>query len=431
MKSKKLLTPFIMPLILILFASVIVWKWPGLQQQFLDSNKLSALITLLPIIPYLLFAITIILGSRSNNGGLIFISILSIIIYHSLNTQFEYQNTKLLIMLLFPLNVLFLSPFIKKNIFTKTGIVTAILIFIEVIFSILLVNLVNGTPSTFIQDFINEFPNLAQTFSNFRNSLFSVLGDKLILESSLIILISIIFSLLLLFIYFANTRNNLFVGYFSLILTVHISLIIQAQEIASIVYFTIAGLILIISFIETSFSMAYIDDLTNLPGRRSLNETLNNLGKNFAIAMIDIDHFKKFNDKYGHKTGDEVLKMIASKLANISGGAKTFRFGGEEFTAVFPNRTANEAKPYLEEYRHIVESTPFIIRGKDRKKKSSSQRGKSKKNAQKQVSVTVSIGIASNTKKITKPEKVLKISDKILYKAKRSGRNKVMVHKGW
>jgi diguanylate cyclase (GGDEF)-like protein len=74
----------------------------------------------------------------------------------------------------------------------------------------------------------------------------------------------------------------------------------------------------------------YIDELTGLQGRRSLNETLYNLGRKYAIAMIDVDHFKKFNDTYGHKTGDQVLKMIAYKLERISGGAKTFRYGGEE-----------------------------------------------------------------------------------------------------
>ena len=56
--------------------------------------------------------------------------------------------------------------------------------------------------------------------------------------------------------------------------------------------------------------MAYVDELTGLPGRRSLDQTLINLGKKYSIAMIDIDHFKKFNDTYGHDTGDQVLKII-------------------------------------------------------------------------------------------------------------------------
>jgi diguanylate cyclase (GGDEF)-like protein len=56
--------------------------------------------------------------------------------------------------------------------------------------------------------------------------------------------------------------------------------------------------------------------------------------------MCYIDHFKKFNDTYGHDVGDEVSKLVASKLNNISGGGKTFRFGGEEFIIIFPRKTA-------------------------------------------------------------------------------------------
>ena len=94
--------------------------------------------------------------------------------------------------------------------------------------------------------------------------------------------------------------------------------------------------------------------------RGSLNEALVNLGKRYAIAMIDIDRFKKFNDKYVHKTGDQVLKMVASKLKELTGGAKVFRYGGEEFTAIFAGKAAQEAVPHLDTYRKIIESTPFV-----------------------------------------------------------------------
>jgi diguanylate cyclase (GGDEF)-like protein len=191
------------------------------------------------------------------------------------------------------------------------------------------------------------------------------------------------------------------------------------------IYFSAAGLALLISAVESSFSMAYIDELTGLMGRRSLNEELVNLSRKYVIAMIDIDHFKKFNDQYGHKTGDQVLKMIASKLKNITGGTKVFRYGGEEFTAIFPGKEIEEAVPHLDIYRKIIESTPFMIRGKERRHKSAKNRVEGTSKGQKSVTVTVSIGAAAPGKDLTSPEKVLKEADKMLYNAKKAGRNRV------
>jgi diguanylate cyclase (GGDEF)-like protein len=118
--------------------------------------------------------------------------------------------------------------------------------------------------------------------------------------------------------------------------------------------------------------------------------------------------------------------MIAAGLEKISGGAKTFRYGGEEFAAVFPGKTASEAWPYLEEYRQRVASTAFIVRSKGRLKSNSKQRGTLKTEGRKTVQVTVSIGISSPDKQYNNPEKVLKAADKILYMAKKAGRNRVL-----
>lgn len=85
--------------------------------------------------------------------------------------------------------------------------------------------------------------------------------------------------------------------------------------------------------------MAYQDELTSLPGRRALKEYLLKLGSEYTIAMFDIDHFKKFNDTHGHDVGDQVLRMVASKLATVSGRGKSFRYGGEEFTLVFSEKS--------------------------------------------------------------------------------------------
>ena len=96
--------------------------------------------------------------------------------------------------------------------------------------------------------------------------------------------------------------------------------------VASTVYLSTAGFILVIAVIETSYSMAYRDELSGLPARRALIEALLQLPSRYAVAMVDVDHFKKFNDQYGHDVGDQVLRMVASRLLEVSGGGKAFRY---------------------------------------------------------------------------------------------------------
>ena len=186
-----------------------------------------------------------------------------------------------------------------------------------------------------------------------------------------------------------------------------------------------AAILMIGAIVETSFTMAYHDELTGLPGRRSLNKALMDMGRKYAIAMIDVDHFKKFNDTYGHDTGDQVLKLIASKLGKMTGGARVYRYGGEEFTALFPGKSVPAAKPFLDSYREDLASTPFVVRGKGRRKGDPSQRNKTNPKAGKTVKITVSIGVAGPDKKIQDSKKVIKAADKALYRAKKRGRNRV------
>ena len=75
-----------------------------------------------------------------------------------------------------------------------------------------------------------------------------------------------------------------------------------------------------LSAIEAGHSLAFIDELTGLPGRRALERVLRGLTGPYTLAMVDIDRFKKFNDKYGHDAGDEVLRMVAAQLRGVSGG---------------------------------------------------------------------------------------------------------------
>ncbi|HKW77351.1 MAG TPA: GGDEF domain-containing protein [Terriglobales bacterium] len=185
------------------------------------------------------------------------------------------------------------------------------------------------------------------------------------------------------------------------------------------VFFATGGLAMIVAVIETSYSMAYLDELTQLPSRRALNEALLKLPENFTIAMLDVDHFKKFNDTFGHEAGDQALRMVASRLARIAGGGKAYRYGGEEFAVLFPSRPAEEVFVYIDRMRKVIEQSNFVVRGRDRRRGSNGT-GRGRK---RQTSVTVSIGVASSGAEVSVPNEVLRVADQALYRAKSRGRN--------
>lgn len=186
-----------------------------------------------------------------------------------------------------------------------------------------------------------------------------------------------------------------------------------------------AGLMLLISVLQDSYRMAFRDELTGLPSRRALNERMMGLGHSYAIAMLDVDHFKKFNDTHGHAVGDQVLKMVAAQIAHVGGGGKPFRFGGEEFTVLFPGKSIKDAIPHLEELRERIARYALAIRGTRRSAGSKASRSRRTSRAERSASVTISIGVAEKGGKLNTPGEVIKAADKALYRAKNKGRNQV------
>jgi diguanylate cyclase (GGDEF)-like protein len=201
-------------------------------------------------------------------------------------------------------------------------------------------------------------------------------------------------------------------------------------------YFGVAGFILAGAIIENSYSLAYQDELTGLRSRRSFNDALLQLKAPYAIAAVDIDHFKSINDSYGHDTGDQVLRLVASRLNGLTGGGKAFRVGGEEFTILYSGRTAKDVMDSLELLRMNIESTSFQVRTTaDRRKtpRESDRRSapgvRSKgilRPAGGPLTVTVSIGVAESQSKRS-VEDIIKEADKALYRAKQGGRNRIEV----
>jgi diguanylate cyclase (GGDEF)-like protein len=166
--------------------------------------------------------------------------------------------------------------------------------------------------------------------------------------------------------------------------------------------------------------LAAIDDLTQLLNRRF---GMRRLGEEFSRAarhgvpvsvfMVDIDHFKQFNDAYGHDAGDAVLMAVARVLDGSGrAGDIVCRYGGEELMVVAPGTGMNDAAAAAERMRRLVEATPIVWRDKA-------------------LNVTVSVGTATwPVVRASFPEEMVTYADAALYHAKRSGRNRVSVHQG-
>jgi len=192
-----------------------------------------------------------------------------------------------------------------------------------------------------------------------------------------------------------------------------------------LLFMAAAGALLLWSVLESSWRNANIDELTDLPGRRRLKHHLNRLGKAYVLAMADIDHFKKINDRYGHDVGDQVLRYVAGSLKQNHAGV-AYRFGGEEFVIVCDRGSVREIKQDLEELRETIAARRFLLRAPGRPRKKPEAPGPATRPRRKDVvKVTISIGMARPTKTRNTPQAVLEAADKQLYKAKRTGRNRV------
>jgi two-component system cell cycle response regulator len=169
--------------------------------------------------------------------------------------------------------------------------------------------------------------------------------------------------------------------------------------------------------LDHSLELAVTDQLTGLHNRRYMSGQLEALVKRAALGgdpvamlLIDIDHFKKINDGFGHDVGDEVLREFAVRLAsNVRAIDLPCRFGGEEFVVVMPDTSLNDAERIAERIRLHVAGSPFRVMG-----------------GQELLSVTISIGVAATLGETDRPDALIKRADEAVYEAKARGRNRVI-----
>jgi two-component system cell cycle response regulator len=169
--------------------------------------------------------------------------------------------------------------------------------------------------------------------------------------------------------------------------------------------------------LDHSLELAVTDQLTGLHNRRYMTGQVEALmhrashgGEPVALLAIDIDHFKKINDSFGHDVGDEVLREFAVRLAsNVRAIDLPVRHGGEEFVVVMPDTQLEDAHRIAERIRLHVAGSPFRIMG-----------------GAELLTVTISIGVAASLAGEVRPDALLKRADEAMYEAKAMGRNRVI-----
>lgn len=348
------------------------------------------------LIPYLFYAIsTLILwvSWHFNRNRFIFL-IIPLLLIH---VGFEYLSAKkatdlfLYASMLYPLHLLLFLSLRERGLFSIWGILKIAFFLLEI-----------GVVSYFI---IYPESNLIALL---KMKLFTISFYPL-QDLSVAIAIFVLFVIGVLVMYNKYLLYNS--SFFIIVVTFYMGFYFLKTPYANELSQLAIGIIIFILLIRESYRLAFYDELTSLPGRRALVEDMAKLGMKYSLAMIDIDHFKKFNDTYGHDTGDEVLKMVASKLADIGGGGKAYRYGGEEFVLLFPSKDADESYTHTDILRNTIAKSPFSVRNK----KSS-----------KTIYINISSGVVQRNSKDRDPFAVMKRADNALYKAKKAGRNQVV-----
>lgn len=366
------------------------------------------------VFPYILGIVAFLLGWRFNRSRLIFGVCVFLLCDQLLLYWGGSDDGNLLragfvghcVVLLLPVNLFCIALWKERGIVTRRGLYRFLFILVQPLLAAALFNFKGAETVQWLDRFM---PPIAMDGLNLPTypalALYALAALTLLLR-------------------YRRYREQLDQGFFWALMTTLVALVIAEPGLFSSFYFSVASLILIIAALESAHSMAFRDELTGLPARRALNEALLKLHGTYTVAMLDIDFFKKFNDRYGHDVGDQVLAMVAAKLRQVGGGGKAFRYGGEEFTILFAGKGAEDAQPHLEKVRQAVAAAGFSIRGANRPAKKP-KRGKKALASNKKVSVTISIGLAACTSDNSSPHGVVKAADKALYRAKNGGRNQV------
>ncbi|CAM3932829.1 putative diguanylate cyclase YcdT [Vibrio aerogenes CECT 7868] len=398
---------------------VVLAVWVGIEKNFL---RLPFHDSVLVNMPYVLFIVSLIIAQifKQSRMGMLAISQLLCygIIQYRLQVPLSIGSAKLelsLLSFLFPVTCMLNYAFRNAAVLTKNFLLYILILILFFAWAMLIINhTTQGGFDDISAGLLASVPQFSRLPFVIVLYLFAITGITAIL--------------------LLNKNKALdAITYTSILLNANIFIFFHVPYISTLLA-SVSGIFLILYLISAGQEMAFNDRLTTLPARRALEFDMRHLGRRFAIAMLDVDHFKKFNDTYGHDTGDDVLKLVASRMLHVKGRAKAYRYGGEEFTIIFKGKDAEEASKYLDILRQDIQDYKMSIRNssdrpEDNKQGLLKRRNSNKKpKPDKTVNVTISIGVSdSHSSKV--PDEVLKLADQALYKAKKAGRNRVKIVK--
>lgn len=371
-------------------------------------------VDILRVLPYLLACVLVGFAAMFNRIRFMAPILIAVFSYHFIRERLQVPLSQNTVMSMYTgLNMLFCSQLILSSVLPEKGMFNRMgymFLFVIIIMDVIL--WFYGSTYLWI--------HWLASIESHQNILFE---KQYWITQALVMLHGVTLSVLLLMCYFRRTTAD-----FALLLTwlagILVFLDFSLLNVSS-ACFSALFLGLFVFYQQSNYQVTYKDALTGISGRRALDDYLSTLGKHYAIAMLDVDHFKKFNDTHGHDVGDQVLKMVAARVAQVQGGGKAFRYGGEEFTIVFNRKSADGIFVFLEAVRESIQKYEMVLRSDERvkdKKSGKESRGKKVKSKTNTVSVTISIGVANSAAGL-KPKDIIKQADQLLYKAKESGRN--------
>ncbi|UAA40248.1 GGDEF domain-containing protein [Paraneptunicella aestuarii] len=401
----ELLNNVLLPFIILIFGFTVVSQFPAETLFWLNGKSW---------LPYVAIGISLLLALQFNHSRLVYAAGFWSLLLFSLDKPDIHQYTGLTTWMLLPLVASCLGVLIwKRNKAVRPyNVLKDIALFIAVaVATFTLLTWQDLQSNNLYQNWANTLyqwlPHWRAQFSTTEILLFAIL--------LLVLLVRMLTQ--------ASLGNSLLA---SMIVMMFILQLYENNEVlrfASLLFSVASSIVVLFD----SHNMAFKDDLTGIASRRALIQFTRAIGNNYSIVMADVDHFKSFNDTYGHDVGDQVLKMVAQQLNRVSKGGKAYRYGGEEFTLVFPGKNPEQVFDIVDELRESIANYPMVIRQAerpDKKPKKKDLKQPSSGTQQKVVHVTMSFGIAFKDKQSTFDE-TMKSADQLLYKAKKAGRNNV------
>jgi diguanylate cyclase (GGDEF)-like protein len=305
---------------------------------------------------------------------------------------------------LIALNFIIVTILPEKGIQNKNGIHLLLLMSFELMFLIWIVNL---TPELFLKYlyypyFVSEIFDLSPMY-----------------QSSIIINVIVFFILLIKAIL---KQQVVFTGYLGAFISIVLAQHFINTPITSMVYFSVACLILIMAISLNSYRLSKIDIITELPSLRSFKGQLKKLDDHFCIALVDIDEFKEMTDEYGQDVCDQILRMIASRSLLLGRKGFPYRYGDQEFALIFYDMQLHEANKYLATLCDSIANEPFMLRSSKRpffKPNFTPSLGQSARNSKyKSIPISVSVGIAEKKPHHNNASDVLTTAREALDRAK-------------